>query len=238
VVLLVTDGKPTIMRRDNDAHCKQDPKGNAVAAWSGGSFPNGCLQYTADDRGRTVTRMTLSLGSTVNASDASGVLFRNTISCFRSLHDCDAGTNGAMYEADLIRNCGYNNSGCSSGGDHDVLVFAIGIGQVVPSDPSGSFDRNARCLLARIANATDIANTGPGTIDSINTVCANPPDRLIDGDTYLDLQNSWPCGAGPCINSTQEKGKVYIVDPRGNVEAQMQQVFNEIAAILKLRLTI
>jgi hypothetical protein len=93
-------------------------------------------------------------------------------------------------------------------------------------------------MLARIANATDIVNTGPGTIDSINTVCANPPDILSDQDTYVDLQASWPCGIGPCINSTQEKGKVYVVDMNGNVPAQLQQVFAEIAAILKLRLTL
>jgi Flp pilus assembly protein TadG len=236
VVLLVTDGKPTLMRRDNDAQCKQDPKGNAVAAWSGGSFPNGCLQYTADTAGRTVYRITLNNGPPTNASDANGTLFRNTISCFRSFDGC-AGTNGAMYEADLIRNCGYGNSGCTTAGAHDVLVFAIGIGVIDPKSPSGSFDRNARCMLARIANSTDVVNTGPGTIDSIDTVCKNPPDKLIDGDTYLELQSGWPCGAGPCINTTQEKGRVYYVDQNGNVQAQMQQVFAEIAAILKLRLT-
>jgi hypothetical protein len=142
-----------------------------------------------------------------------------------------------MYEADLTRNCGASNSACTAGGEHDVLVFAIGIGKIDPT-PSNSFDRNAKCLLARIANATDIVNTGPGTIDSIATICANPPDTLSDGDTYADLQNSWPCGTGPCINTTQEKGKVYVVDMTGDVGAQLQQVFAEIAAILKLRLTL
>ena len=60
-------------------------------------------------------------------------IFLDTISCFRSLHDCDPGTNGVMYEADLIRNCGAGNAACAAAGAHDVLVFAIGIGSFVAS---------------------------------------------------------------------------------------------------------
>jgi hypothetical protein len=60
----------------------------------------------------------------------------------------------------------------------------------------------------------------------------------MDEDTHADLQQQWPCGTGPCIDTTQEKGKVYIVDQNGNIQAQLQQVFAEIAAILKLRLTL
>ena len=49
VVLLITDGKPTVMRRDTDAQCKQNPKtGAVVAAWNSGSFPNGCLMEAND----------------------------------------------------------------------------------------------------------------------------------------------------------------------------------------------
>lgn len=147
------------------------------------------------------------------------------------------GTNGAMHEANLIRNCGYGNSGCTSGGAHDVLVFAIGIGRVEPNQPQASFDTNAKCLLARIANATDVLNTGSNTVETLNTVCANPI-TTIDNDNHADLQQGWPCGVGPCINTTQEKGKVYIVDQNGDIQAQLQQVFAEIAAILKLRLTL
>ena len=82
-------------------------------------------------------------------------------------------------------------------------------------------------------------NTGNNTVESINTLCTPPPPTYADNDTYAELRSSWPCGgAGPCINSTQEKGKVYFVDQTGDVQAQMQQVFAEIAAILKLRLTL
>jgi hypothetical protein len=90
----------------------------------------------------------------------------------------------------------------------------------------------------RIANATDLLNTGNNTIESMNTNCTPPPPTYNDHDTYADLRNFWPCGTGPCINTTQEKGKVYFVDQTKNVQTQLQQVFAEIAAILKLRLTL
>jgi hypothetical protein len=118
VVLLITDGKPTAMKRDTDAQCKQDPKtGAPVAAWSSGSFPNGCLMDANDANGGYATRSTLSHGSLTNANGSS--FFLNTISCFRSLHDCDPGginSNGVMYESDLIRNCGASNAACSLDG--------------------------------------------------------------------------------------------------------------------------
>ena len=143
-----------------------------------------------------------------------------------------------MYEADLIRNCGAGNAACAAAGAHDVLVFAIGIGSVVASPANASFDKHAKCMLLRAANGTDLLNTGNNTVESINTVCTPPPPSYADSDTYAELRTDWPCGTGPCINSTQEKGKVYFVDQTGNVQAQMQQVFAEIAAILKLRLTL
>ena len=237
VVLLITDGKPTAMRRDSDAQCKRDPKtGAVVAAWNSGSFPNGCLMEANDSSGNYASRVPLNLGGSWPQANGSS-FFLNTISCFRSLHDCDAGTNGAMYEADLIRNCGASNAGCNAAGAHDVLVFAIGIGQVTGTANS-SFDKYAKCMLLRIANGTDVLNTGNNTVESINTVCTPPPPSYSDHDTYAELRNFWPCGAGPCINSTQEKGKVYFVDQTGNVQAQLQQVFAEIAALLKLRLTL
>jgi hypothetical protein len=237
-VLLVTDGKPTVMRIDDNTKCHQDPKGNALPAPhnTNGSFPSGCLQSAASASGLSMGR--LNLNGTSNPGTINGsTLFQRVVSCTRSLSSC-AGTNGAMYEADFMRNCGSGNASCGTGGEHDVIVFAIGIG-AISSTPNASFDRQARCLLARVANATDIVNTGPGTIDNINTVCASPFLPLLsDGDTYAELQDSWPCGTGPCINSSQEKGKVFVVDMNGNVPAQLQQVFNEIAAILKLRLTL
>jgi uncharacterized protein YegL len=241
VVLLITDGKPTAMRRDNDTQCKQNPKtGAVVSAWNNGSFTNGCLMDANDKDGGFATRSTLSHGSPTNANGSS--YFLDTISCFRSLHDCDPGginSNGVMYESDLIRNCGASNAACAAAGEHDVLVFAIGIGQDTSGlNPNQRFDKYAKCMLLRAANATELFNTGNNTLESINTVCTPPPPTYSDNDTYAELRNFWPCGSGPCINSTQEKGKVYFVDQTGNVQAQMQQVFNDIAATLKLRITL
>jgi Flp pilus assembly protein TadG len=247
VVLLITDGKPTAMRRDNDAQCKRDPKtGAVVAAWNNGSFPNGCLMEANDNNGGYASRRTLSNPNAGGPQANGSSYFLNTISCFRSLSGCDttngiSGANGAMYEADLIRNCGAGNAGCAAGGAHDVLVFAIGIGTplLAPAGPAnGSFDKHAKCMLLRIANGTDLLNTGNNTVESINTVCTPPPPTYNDNDTYAELRNNWPSCAGPCINATQEQGKVYFVDQTGNVQAQLQQVFAEIAAILKLRLTL
>jgi hypothetical protein len=235
-VLLVTDGKPTVMRIDSDAKCKRDPLDNsAISGWNSGSFPSGCLQSATANSGQSASRLTLSGGSAGNVS--SSTLFRHVIACNRSLSSCNAGTNGAMYEADLLRNCGTGNSSCAPGGAHDVLIFAIGIG-ALSSTPNASFDKNAKCLLTRIANATGVLNTGNNTVESITTVCSPPPATYSDGDTYQDLQDNWPCGAGPCINDTQETGKVYVIDQNGDIPAQLQQVFKDIAATLKLRLTL
>jgi hypothetical protein len=163
----------------------------------------------------------------------------------RALAGCQAGSNGAMYEADQIRNCGFNNSACAGGSAaHDVLVFAIGIGQFVANSANQSFDKHAKCMLMRIANATELLNTGNNTLETMNTNCTPPPPSYPDHDTYAELRADWPtalpsvCPVTPCINSSQEKGKVYFVDQNGNVSAQLQQVFAEIAAILKLRLTL
>ena len=142
-----------------------------------------------------------------------------------------------MYEADLIRNCGADNAACAAAGEHDVLFFAIGIGRT-HGESQSRFDKYAKCMLLRAANGTELLNTGNNTLESINTVCTPPPPTYSDNDTYAELRNFWPCGAGPCINATQEKGKVYFVDQTGNVQAQMQQVFKDIAATLKLRLTL
>jgi hypothetical protein len=241
VVLLVTDGKPTAMRRDTDAQCKRNPMtGAVVAAWNTGSFPNGCIMEANDAPGGRSGRSTLSNPSSQTYANGS-TFFLNTITCIRSLNDCTGTnrTNGVLYEADLIRNCGAGNASCTAGGEHDVLFFAIGIGQDTPGlNPNQRFDKYAKCMLLRAANGTELLNSGNNTLESINTICTPPPPTYSDGDTYADLRNHWPSCTGPCINSTQEKGKVYFVDQTGNVQAQMQQVFNEIAALLKLRLTL
>jgi hypothetical protein len=265
-VLLVTDGQPTFLLRSSDIDCKREPDDNIAFSANGktdavnGPFTNGCKQGVPsyDDKAQTrrfLYREVLTRSDCLVAIDGTHNdcslnltseyppdnsynqgLYKNTLKCARSMKDC--ATNGAMYEADLIRKCGYNNSTCTAGGAHDVLVFAILIGIPTPNAPQGSADRNAKCLLSRIANATEVLNTGTNTIETLATVCRNPADTTVDGDTHADLQQGWPCGAGPCIDTTQEKGKVYIVDQNGNIQAQLQQVFNEIAAILKLRLTL
>jgi hypothetical protein len=241
VVLLITDGKPTAIRRDTDDQCRRNPKDNTlVTEWKKdppNTFPNGCLMEANDRNGGYAGRYTLSFGFKGNANGSN--YFLDTITCIRALHDCDAGTNGVMYEANRIRNCGAGNAGCAAAGEHDVLFFAIGIGQNTSGlNPNQRFDKYAKCMLLRAANGTELLNTGNNTVESINTVCTPPPPTYSDGDTYADLRNYWPSCTGPCINTTQEKGKVYIVDETGNVQAQMQQVFAEIAAILKLRLTL
>jgi hypothetical protein len=272
-VLLVTDGQPTFMRRDSDAHCKSNPIGGALPRngpgnASGGPFNSGCIHgvptvttttsgfmyrhqlnpipsnscfYLRIPGGWTSTNCPANNG-TDNATQVSGspitdpALYRNTIACTRSMVGCV--TNGAMYEANQIRNCGFNNSACASGGDHDVVIFSIAIGKVDALNPQASMDKNAKCLLARISNATDVMNTATGVMETISSVCTGQI-TTIDGDTHADLNQGWPaCGTPPCIDSTQEKGRVYIIDSNGNVQTQLQAVFDEIAKLLKLRLVI
>jgi hypothetical protein len=146
-----------------------------------------------------------------------------------------------MYEANQIRNCGYNNSACSGGGaNHDILFFSIAIGaNTASTDPQSSLDANSKCMLARMANATDIFHAATGVTETMTTVCNNVfTTSAVDGDTHADLVEAWPCGTGPCIDPNQEKGKVYIVDVTGNVTQQLNTIFQDIAAILKLRLVL
>jgi hypothetical protein len=240
-VLLVTDGQPTFMIRDNDTACKRNPYTNATLPspgngnTGGGPFNGGCKHGVSSS---SMYRQSLSNTGTSGSSFTTiggSSEYLNTIRCTRSLINC-LGTNGAMYEANLLRNCGYNNSTCTSGGEHGVLVFAIAIGQI-SSSPQQSLDANAKCLLARVANATDILNAATGVVETMTTNCNNVFETS-DDDTHADLLEGWPCASGPCIDATQQKGKVFTIDVTGDVEAQLQQVFNEIAAILKLRLVL
>ena len=90
------------------------------------------------------------------------------------------------------------------------MVFAIGIGALV-LPLIASFDKNAKCLLSRAANGTDILNTGTNTLETMSGICTNPPPTTSDGDHTWIFGTG--CGSGPCtINTTQEKGKVYFVD--------------------------
>jgi hypothetical protein len=236
-VLLVTDGQPTFMIRDNDVACKSNPYTNATLPSpgdgnsGGGPFTNGCKHGVST--GGSMLRQSLT-GSSFTAIGGS-TEYLNTIRCSRSLVNC-AGTNGAMYEANRIRNCGYTNSSCGSGGAHDIQVFVIAIGKPEPTNPQGSLDANAKCMLSRIANATDILNAATGVVETMTANCS-ATFMTNDNDTHADLLEGWPCGgAGPCIDTTQQKGKVYTVDMNGNVNAQLNVVFQEIAQLLKLKL--
>jgi Flp pilus assembly protein TadG len=248
-VLLVTDGQPTFMLRDSDSQCKHDPytpnSSKTLTGMPAGTYASGCkhgVGNASNSPGPSLFQP-LSSGGTSGLSTltASGVnLYNDIIRCTRSMINCV--TNGAMYEANLLRNCGYTNSGCTAGGEHDVLVFAIAIGKKIPSgDPQSSMDENAKCLLARMANANDILNAATGVVETMAANC-NAKFTSSDGDPHNDLVEGWPvCGAGsaaPCIDPTQQKGKVYIIDVTGNVTAQLNLVFQEIAAILKLRLVL
>ena len=104
-VLLVTDGQPTFMIRDNDPACKRDPytnntlpspgNGNASAP-NAGPFTNGCKHGVNSSQ---MLRQILSNTSNSSFTTIGGSTeYLNTIRCTRSLINC-VGTNGAMYEA-------------------------------------------------------------------------------------------------------------------------------------------
>ena len=247
-VLLVTDGQPTFMRRDSASQCNSNPLQPGTLLPSPGNTGGpaiGCIHgvpsWTNTSQNNFMYRGDLGTPSTLTRIPGSGsnaTLYQNVIGCTRSISGCV--NNGAMFEANQTRNCGYNNSACGGGGDHDVVFFAIGIGQSLPNSPQGSFDNNAKCLLARMANAEQIVNANSGVVETLNSVCANQI-TTIDGDTHADLNQGWPTcatGAAPCIDPTQEKGKVYIIDPNGNVTDQLKLVFQEIAQLLKLKLVL
>jgi hypothetical protein len=241
-VLLVTDGQPTFMIRDNDTACKRNPftntalpspgDGNDSGSSNPGPFTNGCKHGVNSSR---MLRQTLSNTGSFT-SYGGDTLYLQTIRCTRSMINCQ-GTNGAMHEANQLRNCGYNNSGCNAAGEHGVLVFVIAIGRVESGAPQQSLDANAKCLLSRIANATDILNADTGVVETMTTNCNNVFETS-DDDTHQDLLEGWPCASGPCIDGTQQKGKVFTINVNGDVNAQLQQVFADIAAILKLRLVL
>ena len=246
-VLLVTDGQPTFLRRENTADCGKDPKTNGgLSSLISGTAPNGCVlgvgKYINGSTSWALYRgpLTASLpGGVQGATAAWRTAYVDFLQCARSKSNyCPYGTNGAMNEANLTRNCGFGNSACASGGAHDIVFFTILIGQPTPNDPQSSADNNAKCLLARISNANQIIHAATGVIETLTSVCTNPTTS-IDQDNHADLNQNWPpCGTTPCIDSTQETGRVYIVDVNGNVQTQLQSVFDEIAKLLKLRLVI
>ena len=277
-VLLVTDGQPTFMKRNNDTDCKNDPKTNTALITTsngrntnagGGPFTNGCVQGvpTIKSGGNLTPYMfraplnnpnscligipgsysSSSCPSAAQGGTTNSQYYQNVIRCTRGFPKTEGGdceTGGAMHEANLIRNCGFNNSACTSGPnlEHDIVFFAIVIGKKDVNDPQGSVDENSKCMLARIANATDILNAATGVVEKMKDMCNGVFKTTIDQDDHLDLKMAWPtCAPGeasPCIDPKQEKGKVYVIDVNGNVNAQLNTVFQEIAMLLKLRLVL
>ena len=144
-----------------------------------------------------------------------------------------------MYEANLLRNCGTGNSSCSAGGTHDVLVFAIGIG-AISSTPNASFDKHAQVSAVAHCECKRHIEYGNKHLGNHGFRLHKSSDSAEYSATTTPMRIFGMVGSRRLyvIDATQEKGKVYIVDTNGNVPAQLQQVFNEIAALLKLRLTL
>jgi hypothetical protein len=235
VVLLVTDGQPTALRLDSITACQSDPL--TGAALGGPAWTNAAGCYFVKRGGSTsaadsdgLSRMTLSNsseeeflfpddpnddpkhGKTVSGTGSPSSLY---------LHQMQAARNAAREEARQIKELGGGNA----------VIFAIAIGPPTHNDATARLDANARCLLAAIANdkvLIEDTSTDPQS-GSCNAVYSTP-----DQDPHNDLT-----GAGkPVFNTNHQKGKVFTIDLNGDVQTQLQMVFNEIAAILKLRLVL
>ncbi|HTN72334.1 MAG TPA: VWA domain-containing protein [Methylomirabilota bacterium] len=214
-VLLITDGRPTSTRLFTDTTCKKDPiDGTNLSAGVTptpitGTFPNGCIQSVITSANNYMYWNPLTSFNVNNQiSNPSGPL--------RFQHTVRNARVTAMSEADTIRNLAGKS----------VVIYVIAIGKIDSSAPGNSLDDNAKCLLGRIANDP-------------NTISTNCPNVFTtsDNDTYPDLL---PCKADPnsCIDNTQQKGRMFTIDLNGNVQQQLDDVFNEVALLLKLRLTI
>jgi len=252
-ILLVTDGQPTFLRREDSTRCGQDPLNNSNLPFNPGAL-NGCtmgvakypiagggtakavFDYALTSGGPSSCWSSAAVAGCINTGPAISTTYLDFLRCGRSMINCQ--TNGAMFEANVTRNCGFGNSACNSGGAHDIVVFTIAIGKEDANDPQSSLDKNAKCLLARMSNADQIAHAATGVVETLTSVCTGQI-TTTDGDTHVDLNQGWPaCGIPPCIDSTQEKGRVFIIDSDGNVQTQLQAVFDEVAKLLKLRLVI
>ncbi len=225
VVLLVTDGQPTALRRDSISACQTNPiKGSQLP---GSNWPwtiaSGCYfvkrggsTSTSVSDGLTRFRLDNSKESDFTEPGSPAPLY---------LHQMAAARNAARDEAHMIRALGGGN----------VLIFAIAIGEPTNPDATARLDANARCLLAQIANDKALiedlsTNNAAGSCAAVYAV--------NDGDNHSDLTQTTPAGTPPTFNSNHEKGKVFTVDLKGNVQQQLQMIFTEIAALLKLRLTL
>jgi hypothetical protein len=123
-------------------------------------------------------------------------------------------------------------------GSGNVIIFVIAIGHpTLSNDATARLDANARCLLAQIANEKAL-------IESTSTNNATGSCAAVynvgDGDNHGDLKVTTPAPGGTpaAFNPAHQQGKVFTVDLSGNVQTQLQNIFAQIAALLKLRLTI
>jgi Putative Flp pilus-assembly TadE/G-like/von Willebrand factor type A domain len=223
VVLLVTDGQPTALRLDSINACEHNPLNTSAAlggpAWTDGTgcyfVKKGTSKNETESNG--LDRMTLN-----NALEHSFTQSTPPVAALY-LNQMHAARNAAREEARQIRELG----------DKNVIIFVIAIGPTTHPDATARLDANARCLLSAIANdQTMLENPSadPGT-GSCNAI---PGYTTPDGDDHSDLK-----GANkPIFNPDHQRGKVYTVDLNGDVQTQLQVIFNEIAALLKLRLVI
>jgi Flp pilus assembly protein TadG len=210
-VLLITDGRPTSARRSGTTECNRDPlPPNTTLGIPVASVPSNCIHSVF------VNGYTQMYWNPINPSTTTGFVGTNQIAgaaFYKDFVQYDRQT--AVTEANNIRNLASKS----------VLIYVIAIGKV-DSVVGNSLDDNAKCLLGRIAN------------DS-TTVSASCPNVSTtgDGDTYPDLQ---ACKSSPssCIDNTQQKGRMFTIDMNGNVQQQLNDVFGQVAVLLKLRLTI
>ena len=238
VVLLVTDGQPTALRLNSIAACGNNPLTGTSLGGPAWTNANGCTfikrgnstSFTVSDGltrntlGNSCERMFVSPNPPPTDSGACGGI--RTLSGSGTpnslyLNQMHAARNAAREEARQIRELGGKN----------VIIFAIAIGPTTHPDATARLDANSRCLLAAIANDKTMledpsTNPGTGSCNGINTT--------PDGDNHSDLTG----GNKPVFDPSQQRGKVYTVDLTGNVQAQLQVIFNEIAALLKLRLVL
>jgi len=218
------------MRHFSDLECRQNPSNNDPLPFPGdvnGPFPDGCVHgaptWDIDDERDYMLRRTLNgnCWEQIPGADECVPPLDDDIDAPALYRDVIASTRiAAMDEANTIRGLG----------EESVVIFAIAIGRPEPDNPQGSFDDNARCLLARMAN-------DPNTVFN----CDNIFTTAVDGDTHNDLRIPGAvCTDNPsdCINTSQQQGRVFEVDLNGNVQDQLETIFGEIAALLKLRLTI
>ena len=231
--MLVTDGQPTALRLDSITACQNDPltgsplggpswsdsagcffvkKGGSTSAAVSEGIDRFGLNGSCDEHFGASTIDDNGCGKTTVGSGSPNSLY---------LHHMQAARNAAREEARQIKELGGGNA----------TIFAIAIGPSTHNDAKARHDANSRCLLAAIANDQSLIENGstdPQT-GSCNAVYSTP-----DQDPHSDLT-----GAGkPVFNPNHQRGKVFTIDLNGDVQAQLQQVFNAIAALLKLRLVL